>query len=615
MSSSEGWVAGEEAAVITCRHRINEVLSFVDQEGPVVGAAIHRLVEESACLQGHPVHFAALVPFLAADESGHFVLSDVGTQWLLDDGRPRSAWSEHVPPGLHALREWQKEALDAWAAHGRHGVVQAVTGTGKSRVGIEAVREALRHDFSALIVVPTVDLVEQWAKSLRSHGVTDFGVAAEGSRPTFLHHDVIVGTVQSLYNAPPTRVDGKVLLVADECHRYGAGQWRRVLDASYRRRLGLTATFERNDEGIEALRKYFGGPHVYEIGFGRAIAEDVIAPYRLDLVPVRLTAQERRRYDEVHDAVCDARVKLVAAGLPEDPFGEFLHAVEVAASDEEPDWELRDLARRYLSNFSERLSVLTNARAKIDATRVLAPVVRRSRGALVFTRRVETAEELAEVLREEGVAAEALHSRVPKAERGNRLAHLRAGKLRAIVAPTVLDEGVDVPDVDLGIVVGGSKSRRQMTQRMGRVLRRKSDGRAARFLVVYAQDTVEDLSQASGAEGCLDLLWEHAQTRRTLTAEEAACDQPSIPEVAAAAPHHSEQAEGAAVSLEAPAMETDIDPPPRSAGGQRIVEHHSGRALVDALAKLAALRRDGLLTDEEFAVAKARVLGLACGTS
>ena len=61
-----------------------------------------------------------------------------------------------------------------------------------------------------------------------------------------------------------------------------------------------------------------------------------------------------------------------------------------------------------------------------------------------------------------------------------------------LAAPRVLDEGVDVPAADLAVIIGASRSRRQMVQRMGRVLRKKADGRRARFVVVFVEDTVED---------------------------------------------------------------------------------------------------------------------------
>jgi hypothetical protein len=82
-------------------------------------------------------------------------------------------------------------------------------------------------------------------------------------------------------------------------------------------------------------------------------------------------------------------------------------------------------------------------------------------------------------------------------DRRTALQRFSSGALQVIVAPRVLDEGVDVPAADLAVIVSASKTRRQMIQRMGRVLRRKDDGRLARIAVLYLQGTTEDPS--SGA--------------------------------------------------------------------------------------------------------------------
>jgi superfamily II DNA or RNA helicase len=71
------------------------------------------------------------------------------------------------------------------------------------------------------------------------------------------------------------------------------------------------------------------------------------------------------------------------------------------------------------------------------------------------------------------------------------------GDLQVISAPRVLDEGVDVPEADLAVIIGASRSRRQMIQRMGRVLRRKPDHRRARFAVLYVESTIEDPAQGA----------------------------------------------------------------------------------------------------------------------
>ena len=102
-----------------------------------------------------------------------------------------------------------------------------------------------------------------------------------------------------------------------------------------------------------------------------------------------------------------------------------------------------------------------------------------------------------------GLEAAAIHSHLDGDDRRTVLTRFGAGTLRVVTAPQVLDEGIDVPAADLAVILAASRSRRQMIQRMGRVLRRKSDGRAARFVIIFVAGTVED--PALGAhEGFLD---------------------------------------------------------------------------------------------------------------
>lgn len=497
-------------ATTTCRDRLRQLLANVDEAGSIDEADLLSLVGSTSCSQGHNLHVRVLTRGMLQKTKGSSLrLGRDGEDWLIEHGRPPRDWAACGPASAPELRAWQGAALDAWAAHGRFGVVEAVTGTGKSRVGVEAIREALDDDYDVVVVVPTTALVDQWERTLRNGGISGVATMAAGNRTTWMRHRVIVGTVQSLYTAPPVRDDGKVLIVADECHRYGAPEWSKALHSSYRRRLGLTATFERNDEGLAALMRYFGGGPVYRIGFAEAIGTDVVARYDVKLLGVDLTAKERERYDDADDRAKEARNQLLAADFPAEPFGAFMTAVQQSAEGD-PDPTIEDVARRYLKAFSERVDVMAGAVNKLEAMRVLAPAVSDSRGALVFTRRKEAAEDLAAVLRDEHVAAYPIHSDHTMHQRRERLAGLKTGRVQALVAPTVLDEGVDVPDVDLGVVMSGSKSRRQMIQRMGRVLRRKADGRRATFVVVYARDTAEDLSGSSGQEGALDLIVESA---------------------------------------------------------------------------------------------------------
>jgi superfamily II DNA or RNA helicase len=85
-----------------------------------------------------------------------------------------------------------------------------------------------------------------------------------------------------------------------------------------------------------------------------------------------------------------------------------------------------------------------------------------------------------------------VHGELPGDKRRIRLRQLGNGNLDALVAPRVLDEGVDVPDADVALVLAAFRTRRQLVQRLGRVLRRKHDGRHADLVLLHAAGTGED---------------------------------------------------------------------------------------------------------------------------
>jgi len=103
----------------------------------------------------------------------------------------------------------------------------------------------------------------------------------------------------------------------------------------------------------------------------------------------------------------------------------------------------------------------------------LTDAIRRANRTLIFTQTVESAENIAGTFRFNGIETQAVHSKLKMDERRDILSEFGEGSLQVVVAPQVLDEGIDVPEADLAIIVAASKTRRQMIQRMGRVLRCK----------------------------------------------------------------------------------------------------------------------------------------------
>ena len=414
------------------------------------------------------------------------------------------------------LYGWQAEALDAWRSRGGRGVVEAVTGTGKTMIGIAAAAEELARGGQVLVLVPTRELLDQWTFELvhRGSAHTRIGRLGGGQRDDLGRFDVVVAVVNSARDADlrPRRPGG--LLVADECHRYGSDGNRVALADGFARRLGLSATYARADEGhLTWLDPYFGGT-CFRMGYHRAIRDGVVAPFAVALLGVEFSPIERAEYDELTAVMSVARAKLIASGLvPAEPVGAFFAAVARLARGGD-DSGSAGIARTYLHAMQQRRRLLAESPAKSEALDGLVPALLGCDRAIAFTQSIAAAEGAAARLRRGGVQAAAVHSKLDAVERRAVLTRFAAGALQVVTAPQVLDEGVDVPAADLAVILAASRSRRQMIQRMGRVLRRKPDGRSARFVLVFVIGTVEDPGLGAH-DGFLDEITHVAQDVRT----------------------------------------------------------------------------------------------------
>ena len=429
---------------------------------------------------------------------------------------------EPARPNTIRLYDWQNKALDAWERAGGRGIVEAVTGTGKTMVGLEAIRRSFSQGGRAHVLVPTIELQNQWVDAIRKHlsGIR-IGRRGNDAQAAFDHKDVIVSVVNSARHFAPGRLPERSILVADEVHRYGSPENSNALHSAFSRRLGLTATLEREDDGVDDhITPYFGSV-VFQIGYREAIDDRVVAPFRLALIGVDFANHDEKiRYERLQEEASDLRRKLITRhDVPAEPFGEFMRAValmsdgKAAQEGTYPSYQGIGAARRFLSAFSGKREILANTASKLTAIERLSPLVGKAAGTIVFTETIEGAEAAAERLRAANVNAAAIHSQHGIKDRQDVLEDFRARTVAAICAPRILDEGIDVPDADLGVILAASRQRRQMIQRMGRVLRRKADDRVARFVVVYVRGTAED-PQSGAHEAFLENMTSVAEEYR-----------------------------------------------------------------------------------------------------
>lgn len=126
---------------------------------------------------------------------------------------------------------------------------------------------------------------------------------------------------------------------------------------------------------------------------------------------------------------------------------------------------------------------------------------------IIFTQTKSGARRVCDELENNRLRVGLLDSGMKRQDRSEVLEGFRVGCYDVIVAPKLLDEGIDVPEADLGIVISASRTKRQMIQRMGRVIRKKNDGRPAKFIIMYIKGTSED-PDCGAQETFIDMITE-----------------------------------------------------------------------------------------------------------
>ena len=377
----------------------------------------------------------------------------------------------------YELREYQRAALDAWREAGDRGVVELPTGSGKTVIGIGAI---VALGVPALVVVPTVDLLEQWQRELEAEFDRPVGRLGGGTQQV---EPITVSTYDSAYLQAEDLGDRFGLLAFDEVHHLGGEGYRDIARLSAApARLGLTATFERPDGAHEAVEELVGSV-VYRLD-ADDLAGEHLADYDIKRIEVELTDEERDRYEQHQGTFTDY---LRESGLQLRSGSDYQELVKRSGSDPRAREALlaKQRAREVMMNADRKMTALSDLLERHSEDRVI-----------VFTAHTDLVYDIAERFLVPPVTAE-----TGATERREILERFRRGEYSRVVAANVLDEGVDVPDANVAVVLSGSGSEREFTQRLGRVLRPKTDdadapaGRALLYEVVTAETAEERVAR------------------------------------------------------------------------------------------------------------------------
>lgn len=407
----------------------------------------------------------------------------------LDDPEP-------VLESLPSMFAWQTEALVAWHEAGSRGLIEAVTGAGKSMIALHAIHEIVLSGGRALVVVPTIELQAQWLVLLQSAFARRFIVEKLLDRVARIYTEphIVVAVINSARDGSFSVTGNGNLLVVDEVHRCASPVNARVLDDRFDYRLGLSATVARPDAGHHRYLEPYFGPIVYRYLYAEAVHDNVVARFRLTLRAVTMYRDEWDGYLELGRLVRMLhRAFLSKYDLPI-PDGEFVAVLIKACaghfSTRSP--ELQEVAIKLRQALFQRRTFLDGLRSKLDELARLVPLIHRAKRCLIFGQTIASAEASAAALLQQGVRAASIHSGTPRSLRREQLYRFERGDLEVLAAPRILHEGIDVPEVGLAVIATASSSERQLIQRLGRILRRKPDGSAAQLVVLFASGTVED---------------------------------------------------------------------------------------------------------------------------
>jgi superfamily II DNA or RNA helicase len=364
------------------------------------------------------------------------------------------------------LHSYQKDALDAWFDAGSRGVIVLPTGSGKTFVALKAIEKL---NVATLVVVPTLDLLDQW----RQHLVDQFGlkVGAYGGAEHSLK-PLTVSTYDSAYIRAEELGDKFMFVIFDEVHHLPAPSYSQIGEmyiAPYR--MGLTATYQRDDGLHSELPRLVGGC-VYELEVD-ALAGKHLSPYTHEKVLVDLTPEEKEIYEKEYGAFTNYLVRNRISLRSARDFQRFIMRT---GRDRE--------AREALLSRNKALKIVLNSEAKIKALGEFLDTYRDEK-ILIFTRHNRLVYNISR-----RYLIPAVTHQTPREERQDILEKFKAGEYRAIATSQVLDEGVDVPEASIGFILSGTGSSREYIQRLGRILR-KRPGKQAKLIEIVARDTVE----------------------------------------------------------------------------------------------------------------------------
>lgn len=381
----------------------------------------------------------------------------------------------------------QERAVQEWRANNFSLLMEMATGTGKTRTAIGCILEKMRDKEPLIVIVSTPQntLSRQWKNDLDKLEISfDKSLIADGSNSRWKkdleialmdisdgkYRNVIVFTTHATSSDKKfisimanNKFNTKVLFICDEVHAIGSQKQQQALLDFYEYRIGLSATPERmfDEGGTSVIRSYFGDKS-FEFTISDAL--NTINPLtgrpflnRFRYVPrfIELTDAEVARYSKISQQIY------------------------IIKNQDEPDEE--ELQRLY----DRRASIAKNAENKFVALDILLDQLNPQKivDTILFVSDKQIEESFSIMSRKgikrakitEAESATKVVNIEGDTERQNLITQFVKQQLQVLVGIKCLDEGIDIPNARIAILMANSTNPREYVQRVGRVIRQAKD--------------------------------------------------------------------------------------------------------------------------------------------
>lgn len=415
------------------------------------------------------------------------------------------------------LYPWQETCLKHWFANNGRGIVQAVTGSGKTLLALTAAQQLeqkLKKPLQVKIVVPTSSLMWQWNRALREFlrpcdgyhkniGLRGDGCKSSPDRKYMIY--VINSARYELARQILTELKqgNFVLLIADECHHYSSGQNQLIFEfLPYIKEneaqffsLGLTATLPSGQAGKDLCALL--GKKVYTYGMSEASASHTVSKYDVFHIELAFRNDERNTYDELTEQLHLIYAKLLQRHPILEDLGHKERFEQLRQLCGSSDPQTAQMAAAWLGLTFKRKNLVCLASARMlcvgSLVRRLADQWTPGERILIFGERIRQADDLyLQLSAQYPGRVGRYHSQMGPQANKNTLERFRSGDLRILIACKSIDEGIDVPDASIGIILSGTSTQRQRVQRLGRIIRRQEGKNRALLYYLHIEGTTEE---------------------------------------------------------------------------------------------------------------------------